>query len=96
LPSVQPTLQPAIMYCRGSAWPQRLKDLCFQQLLESNSWIRLVRNFPVEDISPFKTFFAPVARQDAKDFPAAGFQWKMRLVAKNDPRHEIWAAKRFF
>ena len=46
----------------------------YSQLLQQNGWIPLGTDFPVEDISPIKTFYAAVARKDAKGFPGNGFQ----------------------
>ena len=39
----------------------------YKQLLQQNGWLPLGTDFPVEDISPFKTFYAAVVRKDAKD-----------------------------
>jgi len=51
----------------------------------------------VEDISPFKTFLAAVARKDAKGFPAAGFQMENALTKEETIRGmTIWAAKASF
>jgi predicted amidohydrolase YtcJ len=53
--------------------------------------------FPVEDISPFKTFLAAVARKDAKGFPAGGFQMENALTREETIRGmTIWAAKAGF
>ena len=46
----------------------------FNDLLKQNDWIPLGTDFPVEDISPIKTFYAAVVRKDAKGWPAGGFQ----------------------
>ena len=51
-------------------------------------------DFPVEDINPFKTFLASVARQDSKGFPAGGFQMENALTREQTIRGmTIWAAK---
>jgi hypothetical protein len=51
----------------------------------------------VEDISPFKTFFAAVVRQDAKGFPAGGFQMDNAMSREDALRGmTIWAAKAAF
>ncbi|GGA91048.1 hypothetical protein [Puia dinghuensis] len=53
----------------------RLKGaFAYKRLLGENGWLPLGTDFPVEDISPFKTFLAAVFRVDAKGFPAGGFQ----------------------
>jgi predicted amidohydrolase YtcJ len=57
--------------------PDRVKGAyAFKQLLEQNGWIPLGTDFPVEDISPFKTFYAAVVRKDARDGPPAVFNGK--------------------
>ena len=54
-------------------------------------------DFPVEDISPFKTFFAAVVRKDANNFPAAGFQKENALSREKALKGiTIWAAKAAF
>ena len=54
-------------------------------------------DFPVEDISPFKTFLAAVVRKDAKGFPEAGFQMENALTREQAIRGmTIWAAKASF
>jgi predicted amidohydrolase YtcJ len=53
---------------------ERLKGgYAYKQLLEQNGWLPLGTDFPVEDISPIKTFYAAVFRKDAKGFPPSGF-----------------------
>jgi predicted amidohydrolase YtcJ len=54
-------------------------------------------DFPVEDISPIKTFYAAVFRQDAKGFPAGGFEMENALTRQEAIRGmTIWAAKANF
>jgi predicted amidohydrolase YtcJ len=54
-------------------------------------------DFPVEDISPFKTFFAAVVRKDAKGIPAGGFQMENALTRQEAIMGmTIWAAKAAF
>ena len=66
----------------------------FQQLLKQNNWIPLGTDFPVEDISTFKTFFAAAVRQDAKGFPEGGYQMENALTREETLRGmTIWAAK---
>ena len=47
--------------------------------MQQNGWIPLGTDFPVEDISPFKTFLAAVVRKDASGFPVNGFQTENAL-----------------
>jgi len=99
IPSVQPTHATSDMY-----WAQerlgavRVKGAyAYKQLMDQNKWIPLGTDFPVEDISPFKTFFASVARQDAKNFPANGYQMENALTREQAIRGmTIWAAKASF
>jgi len=54
-------------------------------------------DFPVEDISPFKTFYAAVVRKDAKGWPADGYQKENALTRDEAMRGmTIWAAKANF
>ncbi len=99
IPSVQPTHATSDMYWAGQRLGnERIKGAyAYKQLLEQNGWIPLGTDFPVEDISPFKTFFAAVARQDAKGFPAGGFQTENALTREQTLRGmTIWAAKGSF
>jgi predicted amidohydrolase YtcJ len=66
-------------------------------LLQQNGWLPLGTDFPVEDISPFKTFYAAVFRQDAKGFPTGGYQMENALSREQALRGmTIWAAKSNF
>lgn len=99
IPSVQPTHATSDMYWAGERLgPDRIKSAyAYQQLLKQNGWIPLGTDFPVEDISPFKTFLAAVARQDSKGFPPNGFQMENMLDRKAAIRGmTIWAAKAAF
>jgi predicted amidohydrolase YtcJ len=99
IPSVQPTHGTSDMYWAADRLgPLRVKGAyAYQQLLKENNWIPLGTDFPVEDISPFKTFFAAVVRQDAKGFPAGGYQMENALSCEETLRGmTIWAAKASF
>ena len=96
IPSVQPTHATSDMYWAGERLgAERLKGgYAFQQLLKQNGWLPLGTDFPVEEINPFKTFLAAVARQDAKGFPTGGFQMENALTREQTIRGmTIWAAK---
>ncbi|HXD79190.1 MAG TPA: amidohydrolase family protein [Puia sp.] len=96
IPSVQPTHATSDMYWAGERLgPQRMKGAyAFRRLLAENGWLPLGTDFPVEDISPFKTFLAAVFRVDDKGFPAGGFQPENALTRKDAIRGmTIWAAK---
>jgi predicted amidohydrolase YtcJ len=96
VPSVQPTHGTSDMYWAGDRLgAERLKGgYAYKQLLEQNNWLPLGTDFPVEEINPFKTFLAAVARQDSKGFPAGGFQMENALTREQTIRGmTIWAAK---
>jgi len=99
IPSVQPTHATSDMYWAGDRLgKERLKGAyANENLLQQNGWIPLGTDFPVEDISPLKTFYAAVFRQDAKGFPAGGFQMENALSREDAIRGmTIWAAKSNF
>ncbi|WP_245645666.1 amidohydrolase [Niabella ginsenosidivorans] len=99
IPSVQPTHATSDMYWAGDRLGKdRLKGAyAYQQLLQQNNWIPLGTDFPVESISPFKTFYAAVARKDASGFPAGGFQMDNALTREQALRGmTIWAARAAF
>ncbi len=99
IPSVQPTHATSDMYwAEQRLGAERIKSAyAYKELLSQNGWMPLGTDFPVEDISPFKTFFAAVVRQDAKGFPAGGFQMENALTrAETLKGMTIWAAKASF
>ncbi|MBS1602299.1 MAG: amidohydrolase [Bacteroidetes bacterium] len=96
IPSVQPTHATSDMYWAGERLgARRLKEAyAFKQLLRQNGWIPLGTDFPVEDISPFRTFLAAVFRVDAKGYPSGGFQPENALSREEAIRGmTIWAAR---
>jgi len=96
IPSVQPTHATSDM-----RWAD--KRLCntrmngayaYKSLLALNGWMPLGTDFPVEDISPLKTFFAAVYRQDTKNQPMGGFQMEEALSPKEALLGmTLWAAR---
>ena len=99
IPSVQPTHATSDMYWAGDRLGQsRIKTAyAYKQLMETHGWIPLGTDFPVEYIEPLKTFYAAVIRQDAKGFPAGGFQMENALTRKEAIYGmTIWAAKSAF
>ena len=99
IPSVQPTHATSDMYWAGDRLGnERVKGAyAYKQLLQQNGWIPLGTDFPVEDISPFKTFYAAVVRKDAKGWPDAGYQMENALTREEALRGmTIWAAKSNF
>ncbi|RIJ41410.1 amidohydrolase [Pontibacter oryzae] len=99
IPSVQPTHATSDMYWAGDRLGQeRLKHAYpFKELMEQNGYLPLGTDFPVEDINPFYTFHAAVARQDAQNWPEKGFQIENALSREQALRGmTIWAAKSNF
>lgn len=99
IPSVQPTHATSDMYWAGDRLGKdRIKNAyAYQKLLQQNGWMPLGTDFPVEYISPFKTFYAAVARQDANAYPKNGFQMENALTREQTLRGmTIWAAKAAF
>ena len=99
VPSVQPTHATSDMYWAGDRLgKERLKyAYANEELKNENGWIPLGTDFPVEDISPVKTFYAAVFRQDAKGWPSGGFQMENALSREEAIRGmTIWAAKAGF
>lgn len=99
IPSVQPTHATSDMYWAGDRLgAERVKGAyAYKQLLQQNGWIPLGTDFPVEDISPFKTFYAAVIRKDSKGWPANGYQTENALTREEALRGmTAWAAKANF
>ena len=99
IPSVQPTHGTSDMYWAGDRLgPERVKGAyAYKQLLQQNGWMPLGTDFPVEDISTFKTFYAAVVRKDAKGWPGNGYQTENALTREETVRGmTIWAAKSNF
>jgi predicted amidohydrolase YtcJ len=99
VPSVQPTHATSDMYwAEERLGAERINGAyAYKQLLLQNGWLPLGTDFPVEDISPFKTFYAAVFRKDGKGFPANGFQIENALTRLEALKGmTIWAAKACF
>ena len=99
IPSVQPTHATSDMYwAEQRLGAERVKGAyAFKDLMKQNGWIPLGTDFPVEDISPFKTFLAAVFRVDAKGYPHGGYQMENALSRQDAIRGmTIWAARSNF
>ena len=99
IPSVQPTHATSDMYWASNRLGEKREKgaYAYKELMNQNGWIALGTDFPVEDISPFKTFYAAVARKDAKEWPANGYQMENALSREQALRGmTIWAAKSNF
>lgn len=95
IPSVQPTHATSDMYwAEERLGKERVKGAyAYKDLLKAAGLVALGTDFPVEDISPFKTFFAAVVRKDSKGFPQGGFQMENALSREETIKGmTIWAA----
>jgi predicted amidohydrolase YtcJ len=99
VPSVQPTHATSDMYwAEERLGKERMKfSYAYKELLKANEWLPLGTDFPVEDISAIKTFYAAVFRKDSKAWPAQGFQTENALTREEAIRGmTLWAAKANF
>ncbi|MDT0651288.1 amidohydrolase [Autumnicola edwardsiae] len=95
IPSVQPTHATSDMYWAEERLGQeRLKGAyAYKKLLDQAGIIALGTDFPVEEVSPFLTFYAAVTRQDTENYPEGGFMANEALSREETLRGmTIWAA----
>ena len=85
IPSVQPTHATSDMYwATERLGPARVKGAyAFKNLMQQNSLIAFGSDFPVEHPNPMFGFHSAVARQDAKNFPAGGYQMENAVDRKS-------------
>jgi len=85
IPSVQATHCTSDMYWADERLgKERLKyAYAYNDLLKTNGWIINGTDFPIEGISPIRTFYASVARQDINEYPDGGFQMENSLSRKD-------------
>ncbi len=99
IPSVQATHCTSDMYWAGNRLgKERIKTAyAYKDLLKQNGWLINGTDFPIEDISPLKTFYAAVTRKDQKGWPEKGFQKENALTREEALRSiTIWPAKGSF
>ena len=95
VPSVQPTHATSDMYwAEDRLGPERIKGAyAYKDLLNHFGKVALGTDFPVEEVSPFLTFYAAVARQDLKQYPEGGYQMENALSREETLKGmTIWAA----
>lgn len=94
-PSIQPTHATSDMYwAEDRVGAERIKGAyAYKDLLNAYGKVALGTDFPVEQVSPFLTFYAAVARQDIEEFPEGGFQTENALSREETLKGmTIWAA----
>ncbi len=99
IPSVQATHCTSDMYWAGDRLgSKRIKSAyAYHDLLLQNGWLINGTDFPIEDISPLKTFYAAVTRKDLKGWPENGFQVENAIGRKEALQSiTIWPAKGSF
>ncbi|MGI0107445.1 amidohydrolase [Salinimicrobium sp. WS361] len=95
IPSVQPTHATSDMYWAGERLGEEREKgaYAYKKLLEEAGIIALGTDFPVEQVSPFLTFYAAVARKDTKNYPEGGYMPEQVLSREEALRGmTIWAA----
>ncbi|WP_420320079.1 amidohydrolase [Flagellimonas sp.] len=95
IPSIQPTHATSDMYwAEDRLGAERVKGAyAYKKLLNKAGYVALGTDFPVEQVSPFLTFYASVARQDLEKFPEGGFQMQDALSREETLKGmTIWAA----
>ncbi len=95
MPSIQPTHATSDMYWAvDRVGADRVKGAyAYKKLLNAYGKVALGTDFPVEQVSPFLTFYAAVARQDLEQFPESGFQMENALTREETLKGmTIWAA----
>jgi hypothetical protein len=95
IPSVQPTHATSDMYWAGERLgAEREKGAyAYKRLLDLSGKLALGTDFPVEYVSPFKTFYAAVARKDSEHYPEGGYQKENALSREETLKGmTIWAA----
>ncbi|MEJ6791807.1 MAG: amidohydrolase [Lacinutrix sp.] len=95
IPSIQPTHATSDMYwAEERLGENRVKGAyAYKTLLEKSGRVALGTDFPVEQVNPFLTFYAAVARKDLKGFPENGFQKENGLTREETLKGmTIWAA----
>lgn len=95
IPSVQPTHATSDMYwAEDRLGAERVKGAyAYKDLLDKAGLVALGTDFPVEQVNPFLTFYAAVARQDVEQYPEGGFQMENALNREETLMGmTIWAA----
>ncbi len=95
IPSIQPTHATSDMYwAKDRLGAERIKGAyAYKTLLQKAGLLALGTDFPVEQVSPFLTFYAAVSRQDQNGYPENGFFSDQRLSREETLKGmTIWAA----
>lgn len=99
IPSIQATHATSdMLWADERLGAERIKGAyAYKQLLLQNGWVPNGTDFPIEDISPLKTFYASVVRKNLNGEPTGGFQMENALTKEEALKSiTIWAAKAGF
>ncbi len=99
IPSVQSTHCTSDMYwAEKRLGKERIKfAYAYKKLLDENGWVVNGTDFPIEDISPVKTFYAAVSRKDKNGWPPGGFHSENAFSREEALRSvTLWPAKGSF
>lgn len=95
LPSMQPTHATSDMYWAEERLGEGRMNRAYalKSMLSQNGIIALGTDFPVENISPFETFYAAIVRRDSLGYPELGFAMHEALSRQEALRGiTIWPA----
>lgn len=95
IPSIQPTHATSDMYWAGDRLGEEREKgaYAFKTLLNKAGTVALGTDFPVEQVNPFLTFYAAVARKDLDNYPEGGYQMNEALSRVETLKGmTIWAA----
>jgi predicted amidohydrolase YtcJ len=95
IPSVQPTHATSDMYWAEDRLgaDRIIGAYAFKKLLDQAGIVALGTDFPVEEVSPFFTFYASTARKDLKNYPEGGYRMEQALSREETLKGmTIWAA----
>jgi predicted amidohydrolase YtcJ len=95
IPSVQPTHATSDMYWAEDRLGKQRTGFAYayKTLLNHAGKVALGTDFPIENVNPFLTFYAAVARQDLENYPEGGFNPDEKLSREETLKGmTIWAA----
>jgi len=95
IPSVQPTHATSDMYWAEDRLGKQRTGFAYayKTLLDHAGKVALGTDFPIENVNPFLTFYAAVARQDLENYPEGGFNPDEKLSREETLKGmTIWAA----
>ncbi len=94
VPSIQPTHATSDMLWADERIGNRLVNAyAYKDLLTQNGWIPSGTDFPIEQVSPLKTFYSAVFRVNDKGLPDGGFQMENSLSRREALLSmTLWAA----